>query len=75
MGGDVQVLSADNILPIGKKTEFLDKLGDTWAKGGVTIQAFPLPPCWQTENKEPQKQITSRYIVSSLAIATCWLTV
>ena len=52
--------------PIGKKTEFLDKLGDTWAKGGVTIQAYPLPPGWQTENVEPQ--MTSGYIVYSLAI-------
>ena len=38
--------------PLAKKTEFGDKIGDTWSKGTFSVQVFPPSPDWETGNEE-----------------------
>ena len=51
--------------PLAKKTEFGDKISDTWSKGKFSVQVFPPSPDWETGDEEPQKQGTPRYILYS----------
>ena len=49
--------------PLAKKTEFGNKIGNTWRIGKFNAVVFPPPPDWEPENEEPQKQETPRYIL------------